>query len=317
MFIKGWVIVYSTPVLFMVFNRIETTKQVFDVIRCIKPSSFYIAADGPRKSKENEDKKCKEVREFIITHIDWPCEVKTLFREENLGCGHAISSAITWFFTNVEKGIILEDDCVPSLSFFSYCETLLEKYKNNENIFHISGHNPFTISKDVKESYYFSPYQHCWGWATWKRAWDHYSYGINHTEELFDNRKTRKRVGGKIACDYWARIFTRMEKHEIDTWDYQWTYAILKNQGICINPKNNLVKNIGFQADATHTFNETSAFANQSTFQLNAMIYPKDIKVKKRRTKKLIAVAFNISYRNVINEYIAHFLRAIHRRIRR
>ena len=112
----------STAVLFLVFNRLDTTKEVFKAIRKAKPSRIYIASDGPRKIKNNEADKVKEVRSYIINNIDWQCDVNTLFREENLGCKIAVSTAIDWFFDNEEQGIILEDDCFPSQSFFWFCE---------------------------------------------------------------------------------------------------------------------------------------------------------------------------------------------------
>jgi len=159
----------KTPILFIIFNRIDTTKQVFAKIKEAQPQQLFIAADGPRKNRLGEEKKCKAVREWVLSQVDWDCKVYTLFRDENLGCGRGPAQAITWFFDNVEQGIILEDDCVPDISFFNYCETLLEYYKNDERIMHITGYNPEEISHfKHNTSYCFVPIEICWGWASWR-----------------------------------------------------------------------------------------------------------------------------------------------------
>jgi hypothetical protein len=158
----------NTAVLFLVFNRLDTTKQVFEAIRQAEPPRLYVAADGARANKEGEADKAQAVRDYIMQNIDWEYEVKTLFQEENLGCKYAVSGAIDWFFENEEMGIILEDDCLPSQSFFWYCEELLKKYKDNTRVWHIGGTNTEIISKDILSSFYFSQLNNIWGWATWK-----------------------------------------------------------------------------------------------------------------------------------------------------
>lgn len=170
-------------VLFIIFNRPETTQRVFEAIRLAKPSRLYVAADGARENKAGENELCEQTRK-IIQNIDWQCDVKTLFQKENLGCGKAVSKAISWFFENEEMGIILEDDCLPHPSFFKYCEELLEKYKNNEMIGIISGSN-FQKSKKIGDcSYYFSDLINVWGWASWARNWNDFKFNVN---ELNDN----------------------------------------------------------------------------------------------------------------------------------
>ena len=165
---------FQTPILFLIFNRPDTTKLVFESIKRIKPAKLYIAADGARKHKVGEDLLCKETRS-IIDLIDWECEIKTLLRTENLGCKIAVSSAIDWFFENEEQGIILEDDCLPNESFFNFCEQLLNQFKENKEIMHISGNNFQDGITRGDGSFYFSKYNHIWGWATWKRAWKLYN----------------------------------------------------------------------------------------------------------------------------------------------
>ena len=166
----------TTPVLFLVFNRPDTTEKVFEAIRQAKPQKLFVAADGPRGNRLGEKEKCEQVRK-IATTVDWDCEVKTLFREKNLGCKFAVSSAIDWFFKNVEEGIVLEDDCLPSQSFFWFCQELLERYRNDERVMLIGGNNR-GVDFLKNHSYFFSKYVQIWGWATWRRSWEKYDSKI-------------------------------------------------------------------------------------------------------------------------------------------
>ena len=167
----------QTALLFLVFNRPDTTTQVFKKIRQAKPPRLYVASDGPRDGNSDDKKKVTKVRE-IATKVDWPCEVKTLFRDKNLGCKKGVSTAITWFFEHEEQGIILEDDCVPNLDFFTFCENLLQRYDKDERISTITGNNFQDGKWRGNASYYFSKYNHCWGWATWRRSWKNYDGDI-------------------------------------------------------------------------------------------------------------------------------------------
>lgn len=244
----------KTAVLFLVFNRPDTTKRVFEAIRIAKPPRLYIAADGPREYKPGEKEKVQLVRDYVINNIDWNCEVKTLFREKNLGCKYAVSSAITWFFENEEMGIILEDDCLPSQSFFWFCEVLLDKYNNDLRIWHISGNNFYSkVEKNNKYSYYFGGiYGSIWGWATWKSRWKNYDvemenyYNLNESGILFNCYDGSKSVKHRIMQ------FERI-KTGFNTWDYQWAYCRFINSGLTIISSVNLISNIGFRNDATHT----------------------------------------------------------------
>ena len=261
----------NTAVLFLVFNRLDTTKQVFEAIREAKPPRLYIAADGARESKNGEDEKVKEVREYILSHIDWDCEVKTLFREQNNGCKMAVSGAIDWFFKNEEMGIILEDDCLPSQSFFWFCEELLERYKDDQDIYLISGDGRATSQISIESDYGFIKYPLIWGWASWARTWKNYS------PTLTDWPKEKTKIISNVSRYkgtrmYWENIFDRMYDNEIDTWDYQFAYLLLKNSGMCIVPRINLISNVGFGEDATHTFDVESSNANLPKYELNLPI---------------------------------------------
>ncbi len=208
--------------------------------------------------------------------IDWKCEVKTLFRENNLGCKIAVSEAITWFFDNVEEGIIIEDDCLPSPDFFPFCEELLKKFRDNEKIMHISGANYQFGKKHGAASYYFSIYPHIWGWASWRRAWK--KYDVNLTDlENFKNKNTIKKIADQPKEQlYWLSRFEMVKNGTFNTWDYQWVFACWNNEGLSISPNYNLVTNIGFNNEATHTVSETP-IANMPLEKLNTVIHPNKI----------------------------------------
>ena len=246
----------KTPVLFLIFNRPDFTGFAFEKIKKIRPKRLYIAADGPRNNIQEDFEKCNAARK-ITTNIDWDCEVKTLFRDTNIGCGLAVSEAVSWFFENEEFGIILEDDCIPSESFFLFCQELLEKYKGNERIMHINGNNfNISISRFIKHqdssSYYFGSFAQVWGWASWRRAWENYDYKIN----TWADQKVRRTFIAKFPSigAYLERYldFNLVYKGKIDTWDFQWQYAVLFNDGFVIIPKVNLVSNIGYGSDSAH-----------------------------------------------------------------
>jgi hypothetical protein len=287
--------IFDIPILFLVFNRLDTTKQVFEAIRKAAPQKLYIASDGPRSNRNGEDEKVKIVREYVIKSIDWECEVKTLFREENLGCGRAVSSAITWFFENEEMGIILEDDCLPSESFFPYCKELLEMYKDDARIYCIGGCNILTEMKN-SYSYCFSRLSYNWGWASWKRAWEHFNFDIINLNNFIEQKKINRIF--KRYCDryYWLSVFKKMETHEVDTWDYQWTYTIFNNNGITIFPAKNQITNIGFGTGATHTTNDTSLFNNQKRFEITELIHPNEIKINDSIMNETMRIAFGLNW---------------------
>lgn len=257
-----------TAVLFLVFNRPDTTKKVFNSIRIAKPPRLYIAADGPRLNKLGEVDQVEQVRQ-IVKDIDWPCEVKTLFREENLGCKLAVSSAIDWFFKNEDMGIILEDDCMPDLSFFIFCQELLERYKNEPRIGMISGDNFQLGNKKNMHSYYFTKYTHIWGWATWRDRWlNSYDVNISDWPNIRGQKSFEEIVDNKDEVSYWSHIFDRVHSGDIDTWDYQWALANLIKRRLNIMPEVNLISNIGFDENATHT-TQSNDLANLSSSPIN------------------------------------------------
>jgi len=241
----------KTAVLFLIFNRIDTTKQVFEEIRKAKPPRLYIAADGPRDGKVEEEVKVKSVREYVMSHIDWNCKVKTLFREKNLSCKYAVTDAITWFFENEEMGIILEDDCLPSQSFFWFCEELLKRYKDDERIMMIAGLNYCTeLTQNIDTAYLFSRYFAIWGWATWRRAWHGYDVEMR-SYDITAERNLRYMAPNYLSFLYYKIMFDDFKNNMINSWCTQWTYFCMMNSGLCIVPYINFITNIG--VEGTHT----------------------------------------------------------------
>jgi hypothetical protein len=252
---------FSTPILLIVFNRPDTTLEVLKSIRKLKPSKLYISSDGARLDKEDEQKKVMLVRELVTSNINWPCELNTLFHDVNQGCKHGVSSAIDWFFSKEEMGIILEDDCLPNDDFFHFCEEMLIRYSYNNNIFSISGNN-FQKEINSNYSYYYSKYIHIWGWATWRRAWLKNDLYISFWPEWKSSNSWHSLFSDNIERVYWENIFDLAYNNKIDTWDYSWIASVWYYNGIAITPNKNLVSNLGFNADATHTKKNDNKFAN-------------------------------------------------------
>ena len=263
----------TTPVLFLIFNRPDTTQKVFNAVRQAKPKKLFVAADGPREDRKGEKEKCEQARR-IIEQVDWDCEVKTLFRDKNLGCKIAVSSAIDWFFENVEEGIILEDDCLPSQSFFWFCQELLEHYRNDTRIMHISGNNFQFGHKRGEGTYYFSKYSHIWGWATWRRGWKCFDVNMKSFEEFKREGQINNIFRIKQQQKYWVKVFQKTYDSEIDSWGYIWTYICFTNNGLCVLPNVNLVSNIGFGPESTHTKGNDSIFSQMEVEEISEIVHP-------------------------------------------
>lgn len=266
----------KSPILFLVFNRPNHTKKVFESIREYKPNKIYISADGPRSWLSDEEKLCSEVRS-IVDQIDWDCEIFTMFHDINLGCKLAVSTGISWFFENEENGIILEDDCLPHPDFFGFCNLLLNKYQHDENIWMISGNNFHTQENDNLASYHFSKYCLIWGWATWKRAWNKYDLNISYWPSWEKSINLQKSLPDKIEQKYWGKIFEKVYKNQIDTWDYSWVACVLYHNGLTIIPNQNLVTNIGFGPNATHTKYDIEILG-KPTASIGQIVHPLSIR---------------------------------------
>lgn len=246
---------FDTPILYLVFNRPEETRLSFQRIRNVKPRYLFVAADAPRENVHSDIENCKKVKSIIQSEVDWDCEIKYLFRDVNLGCGKAVSQAIDWFFTHVECGIILEDDCLPSASFFPYCAELLLKYKDTEQVTHISGHNNQMGYIRGKSDYYFSRVVNIWGWATWRRAWANYNFNYRDISLLWDHPKLDVFPVSNMDDFILGKI---------DTWDTQWLVTNFVNNYFAISPNVDLVQNIGFNSSATHTVFNPPGYINKN-----------------------------------------------------
>jgi hypothetical protein len=261
----------STPVAFLIFNRPDLTELVFEVIAQAKPKKLLVVADGSRFPEEIE--KCQRARE-VIKRVDWDCEILTNFSENNLGCGRRVSSGLDWVFSEVEEAIILEDDCLPTLSFFYFCQTLLEYYRDDKRIMLISGDNFQGGHSRTNYSYYFSKYNDIWGWASWRRAWKHYDFDMKTWPEYKKANLIQSVCENPDEQKFWTSTFDSVFAGSIDTWDYQWTYACFAQKGLAVLPNSNLVSNLGYRSDATHTKSEHNLLAHLPTADIWEIKHP-------------------------------------------
>jgi hypothetical protein len=257
-----------TPILLVVFNRPELTRKVFNEIRSAKPRKLYIAADGPRPNNIGDIKRCTEVQK-IVSNVDWDCEVQTLFRDDNLGCGPAVKTAIDFFFEKEEQGIILEDDTVPVQSFFWFCQEMLDRYKSDMRIGMIAGTNHIRY-KPSDASYLFSKNKACWGWATWRRAWVSMDFnmqwrGSDQADSIMKNMGI-----SKYNRRHWLNAKNLIERDKVSAWDWQWYFSLAAQNQLTIFPVANLVKNIGFGAESTHTTGKPS----EEYIKTGSIIFP-------------------------------------------
>lgn len=247
---------FNTPILFLIFARPDTTQKVFARIKQIQPKRLYVAADAPRKNRPDEVRRSEEARR-IIEQIDWSCELYTLFRGENLGCKEAVSSAITWFFEQEEYGIILEDDCLPDLSFFPYCEELLVKYKDDDRVGHISGQCFFSDTLNFPYSYDYSKVVHIWGWASWRRVWKNFDINLLYWKTAKNDKVKRESLFLNKQEEIYFSSFisdTLAGNKGISAWDVQYLFMLRTQNQLSIYPSVNLVTNIGLDdPNATHT----------------------------------------------------------------
>lgn len=254
----------ETPIIFLIFNRPDTTRRVFEAIRKVKPRHLYVVADGPRSETHPEDiAKCAATRK-IIDEVNWECDLKKDYSDTNLGCKDRVHTGITNAFKHYERAIILEDDCLPSEDFFPYCETLLNKYADNPQIMHIGGGNFQNGIQRGTASYYFSKYAHIWGWATWKRAWEHYDPDLKSWPEFEKNASFNSLMSSEKEKAFFKMVFDTAHEKRTGTWDFQWMYTLFHENGLSIIPQENMISNIGFGEDSTHTAEAESFKSNMA-----------------------------------------------------
>lgn len=277
---------FDVPILFIVFKRLAPTQKVFSQIRKIQPRQLFIAADGPRISVAGEAQQCNEVRDWILASVDWDCNVETRFLEQNVGCKYAVTNALKWFFSNVEAGIILEDDCYPDLSFFPYCEELLQKYADNTNIRMISGRNNITKYHSKKQSYYFTTGGGIWGWATWKREVEAFNADAIFPAERELYQKLLAFTKDPAESKLIAKEAQITASANYSAWGFQWGIQGKLNEQLAITPSVNMIANIGFDVDGTHVAEKRNDFAKLKTMPFPIQ-HPEKIEVSYELSKKI------------------------------
>ncbi|MBN8676875.1 MAG: hypothetical protein J0M29_01540 [Chitinophagales bacterium] len=263
--------VFDTPVLLLLFNRPAHTQVVLERLRGIQPSRVFVHCDGARAHKPGEAVQVAEVRE-AVAGIDWPCDIQTLYREENAGLREGVYGALNWFFSEVEFGIVIEDDCVPDPSFFAFCATLLNQYAQEEQVMHIGGSNLGAhLTQGMDESYFFSKFTFVWGWASWRRAWQKMSLNLDHFDQFIAQNGIEDLSSNIMVQAYFLEKLRTTKARENNSWAYAWSYSILKNKGVSIVPRQNLVQNTGIGTDdATHTVSDDP----RARLKASAMSFP-------------------------------------------
>jgi len=251
----------ETPVVLIIFRRPETTRKVFKVIRQIKPKKLFIIADGPRNDRIGEEKKC-ELTRCVVDMVDWECEVYKDYSDTNLGCAKRVFSGLNTVFDHVDRAIILEDDCLPNLSFFRFCEETLEKYKCDTRIMSVTGQNVQFGLERSPYSYYFSRFSHCWGWATWKRAWECFDFDMDLWPQVKKDKVLNLVFDSPAEARRWTELLDRTYLGHINSWAYRWSLSCFIQNGLHVIPNRNLVSNIGFGRDSTNTTVSKSKLSN-------------------------------------------------------
>ncbi|MGC1307614.1 MAG: glycosyltransferase family 2 protein [Phormidesmis sp.] len=264
----------SVPIIFLIFRRPKLTAQVFEAIRSAKPTKLFIVADGPRD--KDDILLCQQAR-AVTENIDWDCDVLRNYATENMGCRRRVSTGISWAFQEVEEAIILEDDCLPNYSFFNFCQALLEYYRHDNRIWMISGNNFQDGVKKSEFSYFFSKYPFIWGWATWKRAWNNYDANFDSWSEEYALQIIHSVCEDPDEEEFRLQRFRDVAQGRLDSWDPRWLFTCWANNALCVIPEKNLVSNIGFGAQATHTFNTSFPYANIKYNELLEIDHPQHV----------------------------------------
>ena len=265
---------YAIPILLIVWRRPHTLRQVIDALRPVAPSLLYVACDGPNPERQGEATKVAATRQVIEEEIDWTCQINKFYSDVNNGCRLGVTRAINWFFEHVEEGIILEDDCVPHTDFFSYCASLLERYRWDSRVWGICGSNFQLGNRRGNASYYFSIHGDSWGWATWRRCWIHYRNDTEQWDRVCQQGVLKNIFSNPHEVDYWSHTLDTLFRQGLpDTWDYQWWLTSWCNHGLHAWPNTCLVSNVGFDRDATHTFGLNS-FLNAKLQELGPITHP-------------------------------------------
>lgn len=298
---------YDVPVLMNVFRRPDLTRRVIGALAQIRPKKVYVAADGPRIGVEGEKEKCDHVR-ALFENLPWDCEVNTYYREVNAGSRVNESGGISWFFSHEPYGIILEDDCLPHIDFFRYCQELLLHYQDDKRIMHIAGTQVIPDYKS-EDSYFFSRIPLGWGWASWSDRWEKYDESMADYPEFRDTNMITRLIDDTNYQRLWTGIFNAVYEKKVDAWDFIWIYYVIKNNGICINPARNLVSNIGFGQDSTYCVDEGHKHANLPIHELGEFMHPHDVKIDHRAVKLIYELVWNTLPYSSLCDFLKMFTR--------
>ncbi|MBO4281804.1 MAG: hemolysin hemolytic protein [Bacteroidales bacterium] len=302
---------YDIPILFVFFNRPEIALRAFQSIRACRPKRLYLACDGPREHVPGEGKVVEELRASVCASVDWDCSVQTFFQEKNVGCGPNVHAAISWLFANEEWGIVLEDDCIADPSFFPYVQDLLETYRDDQRVGMIAGTNPVASAYKAPYSYLFSRFKNCWGWASWRRAWEAMDFSMQWRNtplaaSVIDNSGYRGKDNHR-----WKWQLQYIDNAWVSSWDWQWYFTLSARNQLCVFPGVNLISNIGNDAAATHNA------SGNITFRTYAMAFPlrrppvmaPDIAFEKQMYRHTSSLSLRV------NRHIPHCLKALKRRL--
>ena len=274
----------QTPVLFLIHRRPRHASRVLEGIRQARPARLLVAGDGP-----DNDAACQETRRIVLEGIDWPCDVVTRFSEARLGCRRAVASALDWAFAHHEALVVLEDDCVPAPGFFGFCQAMLERYHDSEEIMQICGSN-LIGSCQRGASYFFSRFGPIWGWASWRRAWERYDVELKAWSEIRNSGRLKILCPEPFEAAWRKEVLDEVHRGDLDTWDYQWAFAKLACGGLNIVPSTNLVSNIGFGHDATHTSDPNDPRADLPTADLSLPLsHPEQIQACEEADRRYLS----------------------------
>lgn len=300
----------DAPVAFIAFNRPDLTRRTFEAICALRPARLFLIADGPREGHPSDASRCAEVRR-ILEGVDWPCEVHRDYAENNLGLKRRIVSGLDRVFAAVDRAIVLEDDCLPHPDFFRFCEELLARYEHDERVWVITGDNFQGGRRRGSASYYFSRYNHCWGWATWRRAWRYNDADIRFWPQWRDSDQWRRAIPDAVERRYWTAIFDRAAAGELNSWAYPWTASVWRHGGLSATPNVNLVSNLGFGPEGTHTSGAGSG-ANLAAHPLGTIVHPTEVKADTRADRH----AFDRHFGGWRHRFPVSWLRAAVRALR-
>lgn len=280
----------DTPILLITFNRPSHTSRVLSAIRESRPKELFVFQDGARGDHPDDADKCLLVRETIEELVDWDCQLHTFYADHNFGCGAGPMMGISWFFSNVSEGIVMEDDCLPHLDFFPYCCELLERYRDDRRVMYISS-TLYDEKWQCKYSYDFSHYMITGAWASWARAWNGFDLDLRSLDAKAFRRHCKHLLYSRVEVDWWyfKVLEIQRDKDKKSYWDYQMQIHLFNRSGMTIHPQINLVSNIGFDGEGTHTLDNADNQGNRPSFGIMPLVHPESVSVDTRRDYECFA----------------------------